>query len=280
MSLFDGKVAIITGAGNGIGRAHALYLSERGAAVVVNDLGGARDGHGGGRRAADEVVAAITAAGGKAIANYDSVATLEGAQRIVWAAVNKLGRVDILVNNAGILRDRTLMNMSEAEFDAVIAVHLKGTYLMTQAVARQMKLQGTGGRIVNTSSVSGLIGNFGQGNYAAAKAGIYGLTRTASMELQKIGVTVNAIAPVARTRMTEDLPMFESVGEETMGPQHIAPVVAFLASDASANLTGKILGVEGRRVFEYRMHVTAGVTRSDDDWTPESIADQLDAICA
>src|SRR5687767_1795198 len=187
MKLLDGKVAIVTGAGAGIGREHALALAGAGARVVVNDVAG---------NSADAVVEHIASRGGEAVPSSDSVASFEGAQRVVWTALNRFGRIDILVNNAGILRDRTLLNLSEEDFDAVIDVHLKGTFLVTQAAARQMKVQNQGGRIINTSSVSGLIGNFGQTNCAAAMAGIYGMTRVSSIELEKLEVTVNAIAPV------------------------------------------------------------------------------------
>src|SRR5512138_1418383 len=207
--LLEGKVAVVTGAGGGIGREHARALAREGARVVVNDLGSDRHGGGRGAEMADRVVEEIRAAGGEAAASYDTVATREGADGIVWTALNRFGRVDVLVNNAGILRDRTLLNMSADDLDRVLDVHLRGTFFCTQAVARHLKIQGTGGRIVNTTSVSGMIGNYGQGNYAAAKAGIYGLTRVAALELQKLGVTVNAIAPVALTRMTSDLALMK-----------------------------------------------------------------------
>jgi NAD(P)-dependent dehydrogenase (short-subunit alcohol dehydrogenase family) len=276
MGLLSGKVVIITGSGNGIGRSHAHYMSKLGAKIVVNDVGTLRDGSGAAdKKAADTVVEEIVAQGGEAVASHDSVTAVEGAQNLVWTALSKFGRVDVLVNNAGILRDKTLLNMTEAEFDAVLAVHAKGTWLCTQAVGRQLRLQKSGGRIINTSSVSGLMGNFGQANYSAAKAAIYGLTRTASMEFQKFNVTVNAIAPVALTRMTKDLPMFKGISEDDLGPQHISPVVAFLASDLSADITGKIFGVEGKKVYEYRMEVSEGVIKSDGNWTPEAIKEQL-----
>lgn len=277
MALLFGKVAIVTGAGNGIGRAHALYLAQAGAQVVVNDLGGTRDGAGA-SKAADVVVQEITAAGGKAVAHYESISTYEGAQTLIWTALNRFGRVDVLVNNAGILRDKTLLNMGEADFDKVVEVHLKGSFLCLQAAARQMKLAGRGGRIINTTSLSGLLGNFGQGNYSAAKAGIYGLTRTASMEFAKAGITVNAIAPVALTRMTSDLPVMAGMSEEDLGPQHIAPLVGFLASDLSAEVTGRIFGVQGRRIFEYRMEQSDGINKDSGTWTPEELKAQLEQI--
>lgn len=261
MGLLDGKVAIITGAGAGIGRAYALAFAKEGAKVVVNDLGGDRHGGGKGSDAADSVVAEIKAAGGEAVANYDSVATREGADSILWSALSKFGKVDVLVNNAGVLRDRSFLNMTDADWELVYNVHLKGTYLCTQTVARQLKLQGKGGRIINTTSLSGLLGNFGQANYSAAKAGIYGFTRTCAIEFAKMGVTVNAIAPVALTRMTEDLAMLKGASADQLGPQHIAPVAVFLASELASDLTGQIVGVQGPRIFAYKMEQSDGVER-------------------
>ncbi len=269
--LLEGKVAVVTGAGGGIGREHALALAREGARVVVTDLGSDRHGGGRGGEMADGVVAEIRAAGGDAVASYDTVATREGADGIVWTALSRYGRLDVLVNNAGILRDRTLLNMSQEDLDRVLDVHLRGTFLCTQAAARQMKVQGQGGRIVNTTSLSGLVGNFGQGNYAAAKAGVYGLTRVAALELQKIGVTVNAIAPVALTRMTSDLAMMKGATEEELGPQHVAPVVVFLASGLAADLTGQVIGVHGGKLFLYRMETTAGAEADGQPWTAERI---------
>lgn len=276
MGLFDGKVVIITGAGAGIGRAHALAFAKEGAKVVVNDLGSDRSGGGKGSEAADKVVTEIKAAGGEAVANYESVATREGADSILWSALSKYGRVDVLVNNAGVLRDRSYLNMSDADWNLVQEVHLKGTFLCSQVVARQMKLQGKGGRIINTTSMSGLLGNFGQGNYSAAKAGIYGLTRTCSIEFAKMGVTVNAVAPVALTRMTEDIPLLKGTTAETMGPQFISPAVLFLASDMAADITGQIVGVHGGKIFLYRMDQTEGVEKAPEQglWTPQELKEQ------
>jgi NAD(P)-dependent dehydrogenase (short-subunit alcohol dehydrogenase family) len=278
MGLLEGKVAIITGAGGGIGREHALLFAREGAKLVVNDLGSDRHGGGKGAEMADQVVAEIKGKGGDAVANYDSVATREGADGLVWSALNKFGKLDIVVNNAGILRDKTLLNMSEQEFDLLIAVHLRGTFLVTQAAARVLKAQGKGGRIVNTTSLSGLLGNFGQGNYAAAKGGIYSLTRTASIEFQRMGVTVNAIAPVALTRMTSDLQMFKGMTPEQIGPQYIAPVAAFLASELAADITGTIVGVQGPKVFLYKMIETEGVTREGGPWSPAEIKERWNEI--
>ena len=280
MGLLDGKVAIITGAGAGIGRAHALAFAKEGAKVVVNDLGGDRHGGGKGSDAADSVVAEIKKAGGDAVANYESVATREGADSILWSALSKFGKVDILVNNAGVLRDKSFLNMTEADWSLVQDVHLKGTMLCSQAVARQLKLQGKGGRIINTTSLSGLLGNFGQANYSAAKAGVYGFTRTCAIEFSKMGVTVNAIAPVALTRMTEDIPMLKGVSADQLGPQWIAPVAVFLASELAADLTGQIVGVQGGKIFVYRMEQTPGVERdvAQGVWTAKDIKDAWSKI--
>jgi NAD(P)-dependent dehydrogenase (short-subunit alcohol dehydrogenase family) len=278
MGLLDGKVAIITGSGGGIGRAHALLFAKEGAKVVVNDLGGARDGVGHDGAAANLVAEEIKKAGGQAVPNHDSVATAEGAQKVIAAAVGAFGRADILVNNAGILRDKSFLKMDEEMWDSVLAVHLKGTFMCSQAFAKQVVTQGGGGRIVNTTSVSGMLGNFGQANYASAKAGIYGLTRTISIELQKHRITVNAIAPIAKTRMTEDLPMFQGV--DTLTPDHIAPTALFLASDLCADRTGHVLAVAGARLYAFKVIETPGKFKDEANgvWTAQEIADNWDAI--
>jgi NAD(P)-dependent dehydrogenase (short-subunit alcohol dehydrogenase family) len=274
--LFDGKVVIITGAGAGIGRSHALAFAKEGAKVVVNDLGGDRAGGGRASEAADKVVAEIAAGGGEAVANYDSVATREGSDNLLWTALSKFGRVDVLVNNAGVLRDRTFLNMTEQDWDLVQAVHLKGTYHCSQTIGRHLRIQGSGGRIINTTSLSGLLGNFGQANYSSAKAAIYGLTRTLAIEFAKMKVTVNAVAPVALTRMTEDLPMMKATSAETLGPQFISPVVLFLASELAADLTGQIVGVQGAKVFLYKMEQTDGLEKDPAQglWTPKELKEK------
>ena len=279
---FDGKVVIITGAGGGIGREYALYFGSEGAKVVVNDLGSDKAGGGKGSDMADKVVAEIKAAGGDAVANYDSVATREGAAGIMWSAVNKYGKIDIIINNAGILRDRTLVNMTDGDWNLIMDVHLRGTYLVSQAAARIFKAQKTGGRIINTTSLAGLLGNFGQTNYGSAKAGIFGFTRVASIELAKMGVTVNAVAPVALTRLTEDIAMLKGAKKEEIGPQFIVPAVAFLASEAGAGVTGQVLGVQSGRIFVYKMAVSEGVTKEPSKglWTIDEIKDKWDEISA
>jgi NAD(P)-dependent dehydrogenase (short-subunit alcohol dehydrogenase family) len=278
MGLLDGKVVIVTGAGGGIGRAHARLFAQQGAKLVVNDVGGARDGAGNDSSAANAVVEEIRTAGGNAVANHDSVATADGAGRLVETAVKAFGRVDVLVNNAGILRDKSFLKMDEGMWDAVIAVHLKGSFLCSQLFAKQVVTQGGGGRIVNTTSVSGMLGNFGQANYSAAKAGIYGLTRTTSIELQKHRITVNAIAPIAKTRMTEDLPMFQGV--DTLTAEHIAPAVLFLASDLCGDRTGHVLAAAGARMYAFKVVETPGRFKeaAGGVWTPEEIAESWDQI--
>ncbi len=278
MGLLAGKSVVITGAGNGIGRATALLFGSEGGKVVVNDLGGSRAGDGSESAAADEVVSAIRAAGGTAVPSYDSVASPEGAKRVVETAVREFGRIDVLVNNAGILRDKTLLKMDLEQWNAVLGVHLTGTFLCTQAAALRMKEQGSG-RIVNTTSISGLLGNFGQSNYAAAKAGIYGLTRTASIELQRYGIMVNAVAPVAKTRMTEDLPMFEKI-EDTLSPEHVAPAHLFLASELSGDRTGLVLAVAGARMSVFKVVESSGKYKDGDGgiWTAAEIAEHFEAI--
>ena len=278
MALLDGKVAIVTGSGGGIGREHALALSKAGAAVVVNDLGGARDGTGAGHSMADEVVAEIKAAGGEAAANYDTVATVEGANNIVKAAVDAFDKLDIVVNNAGILRDKSFAKMSEDMWDIVISVHLRGTYCVTHAAYNHMKDRGEGGVIINTSSTSGLNGNFGQCNYGAAKAGIAGLTRCLAIEGKKYGVRAFILAPIALTRLTDDLPGFDDEKLKVrMSPAVISPLVVYLASDLSKDQTGKTFFVGGGRIAEMKVVTCDGITKEEQGglWTPEEIASKM-----
>ncbi|MBX3023597.1 SDR family NAD(P)-dependent oxidoreductase [bacterium] len=250
--LCDGRVCIVTGAGRGIGREYALMLAAHGAKVVVNDLGGSRDGTGASLGPAEEVVQAIAQGGGEAIANGDDVSDFAGAQRMIEAAVARFGRLDVLINNAGILRDRMLVNMAEAEWDAVIKVHLKGTFAPAHHAAahwRELVKQGqkVDARIINTTSVSGIYGNAGQTNYGAAKAGIAAFTIIAARELRRYGITVNAIAPGALTRMTEDLGMgqMDEAAKARMHPRWIAPIVTWLASAESAAISGRVFEASG-----------------------------------
>jgi NAD(P)-dependent dehydrogenase (short-subunit alcohol dehydrogenase family) len=278
MPLLEGKVAIVTGAGGGLGRAYARLFAREGAKVVVNDVGSERDGRGVDSRAADAVVEQIRADQGEAIANHDSAASAEGAEAIVRTAIDAYRRVDVLVNNAGILRDKSFLKMDEEMWDAVISVHLRSTFLCSQRFARQIVAQGGGGRVINTTSVSGMLGNFGQANYAAAKAGIYGLTRTMSIELQKHRITVNAIAPLAKTRMTEDLPMFQGI--DTLTAEHVAPVALFLASDLCGDRTGHVVAAAGARLYVFKVVETQGRFKEEDGgvWTAQEIADSWESI--
>jgi NAD(P)-dependent dehydrogenase (short-subunit alcohol dehydrogenase family) len=248
----EGRICIITGAGRGIGRDYALMLAEQGAKVVVNDLGGARDGTSADAGPAQQVVEEIKAMGGEAVANTDDVSDFEAAGRLVQSAVETFGGLDVVVNNAGILRDRMLTNMTEAEWDAVIKVHLKGTFAPSHHAAAYWRERTKAGetndaRLINTSSVSGIYGNPGQTNYGAAKMGIAGFTIIASLELGRYGVTVNAIAPAALTRLTEDLGMGQASDEmkEAMSPRWVAPIVTWLASTQSAGVTGRVFEASG-----------------------------------
>jgi NAD(P)-dependent dehydrogenase (short-subunit alcohol dehydrogenase family)/putative sterol carrier protein len=269
MGLFDGKVVVVTGAGGGIGKEHALSFTREGASVVVNDLGVARDGTASGTPMAESVAAEIRSSGGNAVANTNSVSESDGAEAIIQTAIKAFGRLDVLVNNAGILRDKTILKMTDEQWDIVQAVHLRGTFLCLRAACHCFVEQGSGGAIINTSSTSGLLGNFGQANYGAAKAGIAGLTRTAALEMAKHGIRVNVVVPVAKTRMTEDI---EAVSDD-LGPEWIPPLVLFLASDLSKGITGRIFAAEGGIVREYFYETTLGMERNDRPWTPQEIAD-------
>ena len=255
----DGRIVIVTGSGRGIGRAHALTFASEGAKVVVNDLGAEVDGTGGSTGPAGEVVEEIRAMGGEAVANGDDISTTEGASNLVQTAVEAFGGLDVVVNNAGILRDRMLVNMSDQEWDSVIAVHLRGTFAPSRAAAQYWREQSKAGtevdaRIINTSSPSGLYGNVGQANYGAAKAGIASFSVIAALELGRYGVTVNAIAPVALTRMTENLGMGSRAAErdpdafDDTAPENISPLVVWLGSSESRGITGRVFNVAGGRI--------------------------------
>jgi NAD(P)-dependent dehydrogenase (short-subunit alcohol dehydrogenase family) len=268
---FDDRVAVVTGAGRGLGRSHAIELARRGARIVVNDVGGSVNGDGSSLDAAQAVVEEIAALGGTAVANHDMVATAAGGQAIIDAALDAFGRLDILVNNAGILRDKAFHKMDESMIDAVIDVHLKGALFVSQPAFTVMR-ESKYGRIVNTSSASGLFGNFGQANYGAAKAGIAGLTRVLALEGAAHGVAVNAIAPIAATRMTEGI-----LGDLTsrVSPESVSPVVAYLAHEQCA-ANGNVYSVAGGRVAQIFVAETAGTVLTE--LTPEAVRDQLEAI--
>ena len=277
MGLLDGKVAVITGAGGGLGEAYAKLFAREGAAVVVNDLGGPRDGSGGDPSMAQKVVDAIKAEGGRAVANGADISTMAGGQSVFDDAIKHFGRVDILVNNAGILLDQTFSKATEAAWDKVLKVHLKGTFCVTQPVFRWMRENG-GGVIVNTSSTSGLIGNFGQTNYGAAKAGIAGFTRVLSIEGRKYNIRVWTMSPGALTRMTEDLQERRGSAYAPWPPDMIAPGMLYMVSDLSGDQTNKILGVSGQRgIREIKIFQAEGWTPKG-PWTAQDLAKNADKV--
>jgi NAD(P)-dependent dehydrogenase (short-subunit alcohol dehydrogenase family) len=278
--VLEDKVAVVTGAARGIGREIALLMARLGARVVVNDYGGSETGEGAAQAPADEVVAEIRAAGGTAVANYDSVASMEGGRRIVQTALDQFGRVDIVVNNAGILRDRMVFNMTEEEWDAVIATHLKGTFAVTRAAAPHMREQ-RWGRFINMTSTSGLVGNVGQANYAAAKMGIVGFTRVVALDMARYNVTANCISPFAWTRMIGTIPTDTPAQQarveklRKLSPAHVAPLAAYLATDAAREVTGQVFGVRGKEIMLFghmrpimRVHHAEG-------WTVERLAEMF-----
>ena len=266
---YEGRVAVVTGAGGGLGRSHALLLASRGAKVVVNDLGGSRDGTGGGSEMADQVVQEIVDGGGEAVANYDGVHTWEGGQAIVQTAINTWGRCDVVVNNAGILRDVTFAKMEQEQMDLVIKVHLYGGFHVTKAAWPHMREQEYG-RVVNTTSGSGLYGNFGQSNYSAAKLGLVGLTRTLALEGAKYNIHANVIAPVAASRMTEDVMPPQLL--EVLQPENVSPLVAYLASE-DCDESGRIFSVGGGYIARVAIVEGPGAT-FEEGFTPEDVADR------
>jgi NAD(P)-dependent dehydrogenase (short-subunit alcohol dehydrogenase family) len=289
MGLLDGKVAIVTGAGHGIGRGHALELAKHGAKVVVNDLGGTVGGEGASKDA-DLTVKLIESRGGEAVANYEDVADHEGAGRMVAQAVDTWGQLDVLVNNAGIVRDGAIWNMADADFDAVMRVHVKGTWSPSHWAARHWRQRANDGetftgRIINTTSGAGLVGNFGQTNYATAKAAIAGLTQTLSLELYKLGVTVNAVGPAAATRITGTMPGAPAVIEadevpddewNRMDPAVSSPLVAWLASDESQHVTGQVIrAVAEDIVWMEGWSEGAKISNGGKRWDAEKLGQQL-----
>jgi NAD(P)-dependent dehydrogenase (short-subunit alcohol dehydrogenase family) len=290
MGALDGRVAIITGAGRGIGREHALLFAAEGAKVVVNDLGGALDGSSSEATPAEEVVAEIKSFGGDAIANHDNVATWEGGESLVRSAVEHFGDLHVLVNNAGILRDRVIVNLSEEDWDSVITVHLKGHFVPTRHAAAYWREQAKAGKVVkasiiNTSSTSGLLGNVGQSNYGAAKAGIAAFTVIAAEELGRYGVRVNAIAPAARTRMTESTPGLsdyvvkppDPAVFDVWDPANISPLVATLAMENCA-ATGDVFFVQGGTVRKFQNWTMTETLEKNDRWSVSELAQQLPTL--
>lgn len=286
----EGRVVIITGAGRGIGREHALAFAREGARVVVNDLGGSVDGAGADASPAQQVVDEIRAMGGEAIANTDSVTDYAGAGRIVQAAIETFGGLDVVVNNAGILRDRMFVNMTEDEFDSVIAVHLRGTFAVSRHAVDYWRARAKAGetndaRIISTSSPSGIFGNIGQANYGAAKAGIAAMTVILADELGRLGVTANAIAPVALTRMTEGLGLVAESedaagGFSAMDPANISPLVVWLGSPLSAGVTGRVFTVVGGEIGVAEPWVKGPVATKDGRWDPAELTDVVPGLVA
>lgn len=273
--MLDGKVALVTGAGGGLGRAHAMLLAKEGACVVVNDLGGARDGTGSSNTMAQTVVEEIKAEGGQAIANYGSVTNREDAQAMVDETVEAFGKIDILIANAGILRDKSFKNMEDDMWDVVLDVHLRGTYLSTKAAYDKMIEQGQGGRIIMTSSTSGLLGNFGQTNYGAAKAGIAGFMRCLWLEGIKYGITVNVLAPTATSRLTTDI-LPEAV-QENFPPEAVSPAVVWLCTDEAKDVSGRQWLVAGNNVSLLSWQLTPIATRefSEGFWNVDEIGEKI-----
>jgi NAD(P)-dependent dehydrogenase (short-subunit alcohol dehydrogenase family) len=287
MPTLEGKVAIITGAGRGIGRGHARLLAAEGARVVVNDLGGGVEGSGRDPTPAQQVVAEITDAGGEAVVNGNDVATWDGAEAVIRQAIDTFGALHILINNAGILRDKMCFNMDEADWDSVVRVHLKGHFAPSRFAAAHWRAQAkagkpTSGRIINTSSESGLFGNAGQTNYDAAKAGIASMTLAMARELERYGVTVNAIAPRARTRMTENLLQTGDGGSDFdyYDPDNVAPMAAWLASDDAASVTGRVFIVGGGDVFLVQNFTPTTHIRKGRRWTVEELMREKSSLLA
>jgi NAD(P)-dependent dehydrogenase (short-subunit alcohol dehydrogenase family) len=280
MGSMEGKVVLVTGAGRGVGRGVALEFARAGAAVVVNDLGVSLKGEGGDVSPAQSVADEIKAIGGRAIANGDSVATWDGGQAMVQAAIDAFGRIDAVVNNAGNLRDVLFHKMSEEEFDAVITVHLKGSFNVSRAAAPHFKEQASGAYI-HMSSTSGLIGNFGQANYAAAKLGIAALSKSIALDMQRFNVRSNAVAPFAWTRMVDSIPnetpeqKKRVEGLKKLVPERIAPFVVALASDAGAQVTGQIFGVRNNEIYLFSQPRPIRTAHTSDGWTPETIAERV-----
>jgi NAD(P)-dependent dehydrogenase (short-subunit alcohol dehydrogenase family) len=290
MGALDGRVAIITGAGRGIGREHALLFAHEGAKVVVNDLGGGIDGSSHAASPAEEVVAEITAFGGRAVANHENVADWDGGQRLIQSALDTFGELHVLVNNAGILRDRVLVNLSEEDWDSVINVHLKGHFVPTRHAANYWRDEAKAGRpvkasIINTSSTSGLLGNIGQSNYGAAKAGIAAFTVIIAEELNRYGVRANAIVPAARTRMTESTPGLsdhvvaptDASVFDTWDPANISPLVATLAME-ECEANGQVFFVQGGTVRKFQNWTMTSTLEKNDRWTVDELAAQLPTL--
>lgn len=278
--MLDGKVIVVTGGGRGIGRATCLMLAEHGARVVVNDIGGGADGAGNDQAPADEVVSEIKEAGGEAVSSFDSVTEWEGGQAIIQTALDTFGQIDCVVNNAGNLRDGIFHKMSEQDFESVLAVHLKGTFNVSRAAAPHFRQQGSG-TFVNMTSTSGLIGNFGQANYSAAKMGIVGLSKSMALDMDRFGVTSNCIAPFAWSRLIGSIPTDDEAQKERvakiqkMTPDKISTLVVSLCSDQAKHVTGQIFGVRNNEIFLFSQPRPIRSAHTSDGWTPETILSRV-----
>ncbi len=284
MTLLDGRVALVTGGGRGIGFAVARALGAEGAQIVLNDLGCDRNGQGNDPKVVEDAAEQLRGEGISVLTSPHDVSDREQVAAMLSFAdqaveTGELGTIDILVNNAGITADKSIFEMSDPQWDSVIKTHLRGTFLCTQGVCARLRRKKMRGSIVNMTSVSGLLGNLGQANESAAKAGIYGLTRTCSIELQKYGITVNAVAPIARTRLTQELPMFQKA-QGTMEPEHIAPAVVYLVSDLAEGLSGTALSVAGGRIATISLNESQGRIKEADEgiWKPAEIAENYASI--
>lgn len=282
MKYLDGKVAVVTGAGRGIGREISLLMAREGARVVVNDLGSSDHGEGADKGVAGEVVDEIRAGGGQAVSNPDSVASWEGAHRIIQTALDSFGRIDIVVNNAGIVRDRMIFKMSEQEWDAVLDVHLKGTFNCIRAASPHMRDRNWG-RFVNFTSTSGLIGNVGQANYGAAKLGIVALSKITALDMKRYNVTSNCIAPFAWTRLIATIPTDTEEQKrrveklKKMSPADVAPLAVFLAGEQAANITGQVFGVRGKEIFLFSQPRIVRSIHKSEGWNVEDLSQMLEA---
>lgn len=278
--MLDGKVIVVTGGGRGIGRATCLMLAEHGARVVVNDIGGGSDGAGNDQAPADEVVSAIKEAGGEAVSSFDSVTEWEGGQAIIQTALDTFGQIDCVVNNAGNLRDGIFHKMSEQDFESVLAVHLKGTFNVSRAAAPHFRQQGSG-TFVNMTSTSGLIGNFGQANYSAAKMGIVGLSKSMALDMDRFGVTSNCIAPFAWSRLIGSIPTDDEAQKERvakiqkMTPDKISTLVVSLCSDQAKHVTGQIFGVRNNEIFLFSQPRPIRSAHTSEGWTPKTILSRV-----
>ena len=279
MGMLDGKVALVTGAGGGLGETHALLLAKEGASVIINDLGGARDGSGGSSAMADQVVEKIRSSGGTAVADYGNVTNEDDVKAMVDLAVKEFGKLDFLIANAGILRDKSFKNMENENWDVVIDVHLRGTYLTVKHAYHQMLAQENGGSIVVTSSTSGLLGNFGQTNYGAAKAGIAGFARCLFQEGLKYGIRVNTLAPVAWSRLTADIFPEDQNMEELLSPDKISPLVVWLGSDEAKDVTGRQFLVAGNSIqlISWQAQEIAIKDNTEEPWSVSEVGEKVSA---